>query len=151
MAAVQQQTDINGHPYILDGRVVSKQMTVSQDAGRGSADMVKGTVMAYNPTTEEWEPFSNAAATDGTAHPKGILWTTLAAADIVAGDIDNVPILVGGSNAILNESLVTFENSLTKDTIVNIPANLNKAAWQLLADIGFQIRATQEGTSFEAA
>ena len=46
--------------------------------------------------------------------------------------------------------LLTFENSLTKDTVVNVPTNLNKAAWELLAYAGIYFVDTQEGTSYEA-
>jgi hypothetical protein len=148
--AVQQQTDLSTHPLIVDGTPKTQRMTVSQDAGRGSADMVRGTVMAYNPTTAEWEPWTDETATDGTAHPKGILLDLLAAADIVAGDIDDVSIITAGP-VVLDEDQITFENSLTKNTIVNIPANLNKAAWQLLSDAGIHFVDTQEGTSYEAA
>lgn len=151
MAAVQQQTDLSTHPYMVDGTPLTRRMTVSQDAGRGAVDMIKGTVMTYNPTTEEWHPWTDETAVDGTAHPKGILLQTLAAADIVAGDIDDVSIVVGGIGLVLDEDQVTFENSLTKDTIINIPANLNKAAWQILADAGIFMVDTQEGTSYEAA
>jgi hypothetical protein len=47
--------------------------------------------------------------------------------------------------------LVTFENSLTKDTIVNIPANLNKSAEQLLGMVGLILVDTEEASSYEAA
>src|SRR5262245_33625154 len=55
------------------------------------------TVMAKVAATGKWVPWTNAAATDGTAIPAGILYPApggIAAADLAAGDVANVSILV---------------------------------------------------------
>jgi hypothetical protein len=130
--AVQGGTNIANLPFILSGDSLMKESeTVLQDAGRGTADMVIYTLMAYNPTSKKWVPFTDETAVDGTQIPKGILMRTLDAADIVAGDVLNVPIVVGGSITIDKNQLV-IENSKTLDTIVNVPTNLNQSVSDLL-------------------
>jgi len=136
----ENSTTVENLPFWLGESALYKDAeTVAQDAGR-TADMVFGTVMAYDPTNEKWVPWTDETATDGTQFPAGILLDTLATADIVAGDVSNVSILVG--NQIVPAGQVVFENSLTADTIVNVPANLNKAAWQLLSAIGIFLEDT---------
>lgn len=146
---IQQQTNIINHPYVIDGVPLTDKVTLAQDASRSTA-LVKGTVMTYDPTDEDWAPWTDETAVDGTAHPCGIILEDITAAALVAGDVEDVSMIVGGKGLVMNEDLITFENSLTKDTIVNIPANLNKAAWQLLALLGIHFVDTQEGTSYEA-
>lgn len=145
---IENQRDISLHPLVIGGRCVTRREQVAQDAQRSGA-MVLGTVMSYDPTNTNWVPFTDETATDGTAHPCGILYEALTEAAIQAGDIDGVTIIV--ADAILNEDLITFENSLTKDTIVNIPANLNKSAEQLLGMVGLVLVDTEEASSYEAA
>lgn len=146
---VQVQTNITSHPYILDGVPFTERVTLAQDAARSTA-LVKGTVMTYDPTDEDWAPWTDETATDGTQRPCGIILEDITAAALVAGDIENVPMIVGGRGLVINEDLLTFENSLTKDTIVNVPTNFNMAAWQCLALLGIYFVDTQEGTSYEA-
>lgn len=146
--SVQAQRDISLHPLVLGGRCVTRRVTLAQDGARSTA-LALGTVMAYNPTTTYWEPWTDETATDGTAHPCGIIYQTVTAAALVAGVVTNVTMII--SDCLLNEDLVTFENSLTKATIVNIPANLNKSAEQCLLAFGLVLVDTIEGTSYEAA
>ena len=146
---VQVQTDISNHPYIVDGVPLTKRVTLAQDGSRSTV-LAKGTVMTYDPTDEDWAPWTDETATDGTQRPCGIILEDIAAATLVAGDVENVSMIVGGNPVVMNEDLLTFENSLTKDTIVNVPTNFNMAAWQCLALLGIYFVDTQEGTSYEA-
>jgi len=128
--AVEQKSDLTNKPFILFGPgMIKSAQTVAQDAGR-TTDMAVNTLMAYNPTTKKWEPFSDETATDGTGHPAGILQRTLETADIVAGDVDDVPILVGWCT--FDEDQLVIESSKTLDTICNVPAGLNKSVEQML-------------------
>lgn len=138
--AVQVKTDLQNKPFILCGigQIKSAQV-VAQDAGR-TADMVYGTVMAYNPTTQKWKPFTDETATDGTGHPAGFLMRKLETADIVAGDVSDVPILVGDAN--VDVSQVVIENSKTLATVCNVPAGLNKSVEQLLRMLGLFVETT---------
>ena len=143
--AVEQKTDLANKPFILFGPgIIKSAQTVAQDAGR-TTDMEFGTVMAYNPTTELWEPFTDETATDGTGHPQGFLQRTLETADIVAGDVDDVPILVG--DACVDEDQIVIENSLTLATICNVPAGLNKSVEQMLRLLGLFAETTIDTTA----
>lgn len=148
--AVQQQTDISNHPSILDGVPFTKLVTLAQDGSRSTA-LAALTIMAYDPTNANWVPWTNAAATDGTQYPCGIVLQGATAAAMVAGDIDDVPMIIGGKGLVMNESLLTFENSLTKNTIVTVPTNFKRAAWQCLALLGIYFVTSVEGSSYEAA
>ena len=146
---VQVQTDLINHPYIVDGVPFVKRVTIKQDAGRSGA-MVKGTIMAYDTANKKYVPFSDATATDGTQFPCAVLLEDQTEAAIKAGDIANVPMIVGGRGLVLNEDLLTWESSTTKDDVITVPTNLKIAAWQWLLQQGIVFVDTQEGTSYEA-
>lgn len=133
-------TNLDNLPFWLGENALYKDAeTVAQDEQR-DGDIVFGTVMAYNPTSGQWVPWTDETATDGTQWPAGVCLDTLAEADIQAGDVENVSILVG--NCIVPGDELTFENSLTADTIVNEPLNTNKPAWKILSEIGIFIEDT---------
>jgi hypothetical protein len=138
--AVQNRVDNVNKPFILTGDGVTKRATVAQDAGR-TADMERNTVMAYDPTNANWVPWTDETATDGTQYPKGILLATLATAEIVAADVEDVPILVGKDITVDQDQLV-IENSLTLATIVNIPAGFNTSCEDLLRYTGIWMQDT---------
>lgn len=143
---IELQTNITLQPLVLGGRCVTKRVTVVQDGAR-SGDIVMGTLMAYNPTTAKWEPWDNVAATDGTAQPSGVLYEDITEAAIKAADVTATIIL---ADALINEDLVTMENSYTKATIVNVPTNLNKSAEQCLRLLGIILVDCIDATSYEA-
>lgn len=146
--AVQVRTDNSTVPFLRRGSALCKEAaTVVQDAGRGTADMVQYTLMVYDPATAKWNSFTNEAATNGTQIPKGILLKTLAAAAIVAGDVVNVPILVG--DAVVDQNQLVIENSKTLATVVNVPANLNQSVEDLLRWVGIYTEDTVDIDSFE--
>ena len=98
--------------------------------------------MAQNATSLRWVPFNDLTATDGQGVPRGIyIGDEIAAVDLAAEHIDDVPILVG--NATVNESLVIFDDdTLDADSIVN-PANIEartaRAAIAAAAGIFFEL------------
>jgi hypothetical protein len=138
--SVQVKTDLDNRPFILAkmGLIKSAQ-TVAQDAGR-TVDMEYGTVMAYDPSAAKWVPFTDETATDGTQIPKGFLMRKLLTADIVAGDVSDVPILVG--DAIVDSAQIVIENSKTLATVVNVPAGLNQTVEDLLRFLGLYPETT---------
>jgi hypothetical protein len=147
MGSVEARIDVTNVAFILDGTGQYKDdETVAQDAGR-SGDMVAKTVMAYNPTTKKWEPWTDETASDGTQFPRAILLDTLAEADIQAGDIVGVPLLVGG--VITDVDQLVFENSLALDTVINSPAGINTSAEDKLRECGLAVEYTINIDEFE--
>lgn len=145
MGAVQQKTDLSNKPFIQSGEsLVKSGQTILQDGGR-STDMEFGTLLAKNPTSGKWVPFTDETAVDGTAHPRGILMRQIDAADIVAGDVEDVPVMVGKTVTIDVQQLV-IENSKTLATIVNVPATLNASVEDLLRLTGIFVETTVDIT-----
>ena len=135
---VQTRTDYSNAPFILQGFAFQKDSeTIRQDATR-TEDILFGTVMSYDPSTGFWTPFVDELATDGTEKPTGIILDRIAAADIAAGNVTDVPIMVGGETAIDGEQLV-IENEKTLATVIG---TLNVTVEQCLRWIGIFVEAT---------
>ena len=94
--------------FILSGVALSRpDAIIAQDAGRGAVALVFGTLMAKIVATQKWVPFTNEAATDGSANPQGIyIGADIAGADLVAGDIVWAPILVGNAVVDINQIVI---------------------------------------------
>lgn len=146
---VQASENQTNHPFILNEESKTKEAeTVSQDAGR-TADLERYTLMSFNPTTAEWEPFTDETATDGTQFPRGIILATIETAALVAGDVDGIPILVG--DAVVDENQLVIENSKTLDTVINVPAGINISVEEALRLMGIFTAATRAIEEFENA
>ncbi len=103
--------ELGGTPLTSDGQ------TLLIDAGRTTV-LKHGTVLGQIIASGKWKPF-NPVATDGAATNVGIYYgEDLPVAKITAGDVTNLPIIVGGELLILNESSITVENSATLDTAI---------------------------------
>jgi hypothetical protein len=147
MAANQAQTNNDVRSFYQFGEPLEEiNETILQDAGR-SGDLVAFTLMAYNPTSAKWVPFTNEAATDGTAYPAGFVTQTYTEAAIIAGDIVDVPIIVGGLGLGIDKNRLVIENSKTLDTIINVPTNMNTTVEQALRRIGIFVSATSDATA----
>lgn len=143
--AVQRKTDIANKPFILTLMALIKGAeTVVQDAGR-SGDMVINTLMAKDPATGKWTSFTDETATDGTQFPRGILLRTLTEAEIKAGDVSDVPILVG--DAVIDSAQLVIENSKTLATVINAPAGINVTVEDFLSQISIWMESTIDTTS----
>jgi hypothetical protein len=148
--SVETYADVTNRPFILNDDSLTKEAeTVVQDAGRGTADMERNTLMSYDPATGKWSPFIDETETDGTQIPMGILQSKILAADIVAGDVVDVPILVG--NAVIDQNQLVIEASKTLATVVNVPVGLNKTVEELLRWIGIFCADTIAIEEFENA
>jgi hypothetical protein len=143
---VQTSTDLTNLPFILQGSGAFKVGTVLTDGGRSGA-MVKNTLMSYNPTSKKWVPFTDETATNGQQYPRGILRATLSEAEIQAGDVLNVPILVRG--VIVDKNQLVIENSKTLDTIINVPAGFNTAVEDYLRMVGIFMKDSEAIGNFE--
>lgn len=132
--SVQNRADITNVPFIRSGDTFSKEAeTIAQDAGR-VAVLAPYTLMAKVAATGKWVPFSDETATDGSAIPAGIyLGDEIAAATIAAGDVENAPILVGGSCTIDQNQLV-IENSKLLTTVINATGGADNIFIQTVVD-----------------
>lgn len=115
--AVQSRLDNTTEPLILSKDSLVRDETIAQDGAR-TTPLLFGTVMAKIAATGFWTPFISAAGVDGSAIPRGIyMGDELAAADLVAGDVESAPILVG--NATVNEALVVFDDgTLNAESVI---------------------------------
>lgn len=148
MGAVQVQTDNEVKDLIRFGHAAIKQgQTLKQDAGR-SGDLVWGTLMAKVSATQKWIPFTNEASTDGTAIPQGVyLGDDIAEADIIAGDVEDLQILVGAW-VILDQNLITIENTKTLATVITVGTTDKRTVEDHLGESGIFMQDTIEISSF---
>lgn len=139
--AVQNRADLTTEPLILSDESDVRNETIVQIEQRAT-DLLYGTVMAQIAATGLWTPFISVAGTDGSGVPRGIyLGDDIVAADLVAGNVVDVPILVG--NARVNESLVVFDDdTLDADTVVapaTVEARTARAALAAAANIRLEL------------
>ena len=144
---VRQDNDIT--PFIRYGLGLTQaDAVVLQDAGRTVA-LVFGTLMAKVVATGGWTPFIDAAATDGTAIPQGIfMGADVSAAKIVAGDVPDIPILIGGG-VIVSKDKIVIENSLTLDTVITVGTTDLRTVQDRLAARGIYAEETINITNYE--
>jgi hypothetical protein len=123
--AVQVRGDLDTRNFVLHtypGRR-EDQATLLQDAGRATV-LAPNTLMAKVSASQKWVPFTDETAVDGSAIPQGIfVGDEIAAADLVAGDVVDQPIITFGID--FDEALLVIENSKTLDTVI---ATSNAAA-----------------------
>jgi hypothetical protein len=146
---VEARLNISNIPFIRQGlpmALIKDNETFIQDAGR-SGDLVAHTVVAYNPTTTKWVPFTDETATNGQQYPRGIILDTLTEAAIKAGDVTGVRVLVG--DAVVDEDNLVIENSKTLATIINVPTNYNSTVEDELRKINIFMQNTVDVASFE--
>ena len=147
--SVQNRQNNTTEPLILSDDSLIRNASIAQDANR-TTDLLKNTVMAKIAATGLWVPFNTVVGTTGIGVPRGIyMGDDVDAADLVAGDIDDVPILMG--NATVNENLVVWDDdTLDADTVV-APATVEaRTAREALAESsGIFLEDTVSITNFE--
>ena len=150
--AVQNSSDNANIPFILSGVGLSRNdQVILQDAGRGAVALEPFTLMAKVAATQKWVPFTNEAATNGTAIPQGIyLGDSIAGADIVAGDIADVFILVG-KDVTVDVDQIVIENSKTLDTVITVGTTDLRTVRDHLANRGIFTEDTVDISGFENA
>jgi hypothetical protein len=116
--ALQTRLDVDLTPLVRGGQsAVEQNAILLTDAGRATP-LVFGTLLAKVAASGKYVPFINEAAVDGTALPSGIyIGPDIAAADIVAGDILDIPVLVG-NGVYVDENKITIENSKLMTTVI---------------------------------
>lgn len=115
---VQQRTDHDTSGFIIrSGPALNIADGVFKQDGGRSLDLEKFTLLSKIAVGQEWRAFVDEAATDGTAIPLGVyVGATIAAADIVVGDVANISVLV--FDAWFDESKLIIENSKTLETVI---------------------------------
>lgn len=149
--AVQADTNNSTVPFVLSGiSLVSEAETILTDAGR-STPLVFGTLMAKVAASQKWVPFTDETAVDGSAIPQGIyMGGSIAAADLVAGDVVDVPILEGGALTIDVQQLV-IENSKLLTTVITVGTTDLRTVRDHLMAKGIFTESTVDITGFENA
>jgi len=149
--AVQNSSNNANIPFILSGVGVSRDdQVILTDAGRATP-LLSRTLMAKIAATQKWVPFTNQAAIDGTAIPQGIyLGDDIAAADIVAGDIPDVFILVG-KDVTVDVDQIVIENAKTLDTVITVGTTDLRTVRDHLANRGIFTEETVDISGFENA
>jgi hypothetical protein len=148
--AFQARVDNQNEPFILDGYSFVREADIAQDEQR-TTDLLKYTIMAKNATTRQWVPFNSLVATTGESVPRGIyVGEDIAAADLAAGDIEDVPIMTGGCCTINDELTVFDDDTLNANSIVNpgtIEARTAREA--LMESSGIYLEETINITEYE--
>lgn len=145
---VQNRTDYSTDQFVRSGTPLYKEAETVKTDGARVGDMAKNTVMSYDSATKKWVPFTDETAVDGTQIPKGFLKATLSEAEIKAGDVLNVPILVG-RDITVTRSMAVIENAKTLDTIINVPVNLKATVEELLRWTGIYVESTIDVDGYE--
>lgn len=149
MSSVQNRGDISTVPFIRFGTALSKfSQTLKQDAGRATP-LKNNTVMAKVAATQKWVPLTNPAATDGSSIPQGIYQgPDIPAATIVAGDVTELDIVVGGPITVDAEQLI-LENSLTLNSVITVGTTDLRTVEDHLANRGIFVENTTNFDEFE--
>jgi hypothetical protein len=134
--SVQSRTNHDNVPFIRGGNAYDRDdLTIAQDETR-TTDLLFGTVMATVAATQQWVPFTDETATDGSAIPQGVYCgETIAAADIAAGDVEGAKIIVGG-RCVLDVDQIVVENDKTLATVITVGTTDLRTVRDHLEDVG---------------
>lgn len=147
---VQASQNNSNKPFILnDGLGLTKDnLVLLQDAGRATA-LVFGTLLAKIAASGKFVPYTNEAATDGTALPAGVyIGPDIAAADIVAGDVADIQVLLGGA-VVIDEDQLTIENAKTLGTVIAAVSVNARTVEDVLNYKGIYVGSSEDPSSFE--
>lgn len=148
--AVQGRLDISNIAFIRQGTSLVKEAEVVAQDGARTTDLEFGTVMAQNPTSLKWVPLTDVTLNTGEQLPQGVLLYTIPFAQLVAGDVVDMPILKKGE--ILDRESVILENSLTFASVItnpDLPLNVTVESW--LAQNNIFTEYTVDITGYENA
>ena len=149
--AVQNSSNNANIPFILSGVGLSRDdQVLLTDAGRATP-LLQFTLLAKIAATQKWVPFTNQAAITGEAIPQGIyLGDDIAAADIVAGDIPDLFVLVG-KDVTVDVDQIVIENAKTLDTVITVGTTDLRTVRDHLANRGIFTEETVDISGFENA
>lgn len=127
------QTRLNNDtvPFIMAGQSLVKTGIIVQNGARATV-LKKYTVLAQIASTGKYTPFVSLTTTTGASVPSAIyLGEDIAAADLVAGDVGDLDILVGGGCLVDKNQVVFDGGTLSNSSVVLAIAN---AFWTMTAE-----------------
>ena len=114
---VQARLNINTRNGFLQGSFKSDSAIILQDAGR-TTPLLNMTVMGRIAASQKLVPLDPADAAGGAIFAGIYKGPDIAAADLVAGDVDILELVKGG-DGIVDEGALVFENAATLDTVID--------------------------------
>lgn len=145
--AVQASATRDIKPFVLAGAPFhNPAATIKQDAAR-TTELAQYTLMARIAATGLWEPYGDNTATDGTAIPQGIyMGEAIPAASLVAGNVVNCPIIVGGEGLIVDEDQLVIEELVSPpidlDSLITVGTTDIRTVEEHLRNLGIFMKAT---------
>ena len=137
--SVQARMDNTTTPLITSGFSYTKNGIIAQDGARATT-LYGNTVMSYDATTKKWSP------TGAQMWPHGIyVGDDIPAADLVAGDIEDCAILIGGCCTVDADMVVYDGNAIDEDTAIFGFF----AVWAILSSYGIFIETGVAISGFE--
>ena len=149
---VQANQDNSTVPFLRfpNPAAIDTEAIIFQDAGRATP-LAPYTLMAKIAATQKWVPFTDETAVNGSAIPAGIyIGSEVTAAQLVAGDVTDAAILIGG-NVTIDTSLLVIENSKLLTTVITVGTTLLITVADYLAMVGIFTEGTVAISGFENA
>lgn len=135
-------------PFLREGSPLISYVTLKQ-ISQHAGDLEKFTVLAQVGATLKWQNIEPGNA-DGSQFPRAILMRTISEAQIQAGDVEKVPIMRGGSPAVVVDmNRLIVEGPGTLDTLVNLPAGIASTIKELLVWANIYVIDTQDIEKFQ--
>ena len=102
------------------GSAIAVQGVIAQDAAR-STTLAQFTLMGKIAASGKWTPLTDLAAVTGVVDTLGIyVGDDIAAATLVAGDVENCKIIKAGFPLFVDPAQLVLENSLTLDDVASV-------------------------------
>lgn len=149
---VQGRLNINTTGFVIYEYPASREddAVILQDAGR-VAVLAQFTLMGKIAATGKWAPFDDPTVVTGVAEHFGIyMGDDIAAADLVAGDVIDVPIVYGGMK--FDEDKLVFDDGVdTLDTVIGAASIAARTVRDALAKQTLIPQKTDSSSAFENA
>ena len=146
---VQVSLDNNVKGFIIFGHALVKNGTIVQNGARSTV-LKKYTVLSQIASTGKYTPFVATNLTTGASVPCAIyLGEDIPAASLVAGDVEDLPILVGGGCNVDKNQLVWDGNTQSAASVINTGTIEARTAENALMQIGIAIEDTVMLDSYE--
>jgi hypothetical protein len=152
--AVQTSQNMSIRPFILSGSpLVREAETIKKNTGRTAA-LAPYTLMAKVSADGLWEPWDDPTDTNGKAIPQGIYCgDEITAAAIVAANVENCPIIVGGDRVTFDEDQLVIEEGTSPpsdlDSVIAVGTTDQRTARERLYSIGLFAEATIDIDGYE--
>lgn len=147
--SVQARKDTSNKSFILDSSLsLSEDDAVFlQDGGRATP-LLFGTLVAKIAASQKYVPYTDETAVNGTAVPAGVyIGADIPAADLVAGDVVDSIVLLGGG-ALIDENKLVIENGKLLTTVIGATLE-QRTVEDELNKRGIFVGASEDSTSFE--